>query len=57
MLQDTWNTCNNDYGTVTDMWTVAFSGGLYGRLKEFLFGTAPNENGCFPVDQCLQDKR
>ena len=56
MLQDTWNTCNNDYGTVTDMWTVAFSGGLYGRLKEFLFGTAPNENGCFLLTNAYKTK-
>ena len=29
------------------MWTVAFSGEFYKDLVEFLFGTAPYENGCF----------
>ena len=47
MLQDSWNMFNRDYGTVTDMWKVVFSKRLYERLEEFLFSSAPRENGCF----------
>lgn len=32
---------------VIKMWTIVFSGNFYKDLNEFLFSTAPSENGCF----------
>ena len=39
--------CNNDCATEIDMWTLVFPRDLYMDLTEFLFSTAPLENGCF----------
>ena len=38
------------------MWTVAFRGEFYRKLEEFLFGTAPDENGCFLLANSFRTK-
>ena len=38
------------------MWTVAFSGEFYKDLVEFLFSTAPYENGCFLLANSYKTK-
>ena len=39
------------------MWTVIFSGYLYKELSQFLFSTAPNENGCFLLAKSYKTKQ
>lgn len=39
------------------MWTVVFSGEFYKELSQFLFSTAPNENGCFLLAKSYQTKQ
>lgn len=38
------------------MWTVAFRGEFYRDLNKFLFGTAPDENGCFLLARSFRTK-